>query len=57
MKIGVLTHNYPRFPGDFSGTFVEQLCQELVRQGEKVHVIAPYDAAYTPETWARVSGA
>jgi glycosyltransferase involved in cell wall biosynthesis len=53
MKIGVLTHNYPRFPGDFSGTFVEQLCLELVRQGDEVHVIAPYDAAYTPETLAQ----
>jgi glycosyltransferase involved in cell wall biosynthesis len=53
MKIGVLTHNYPRFSGDFSGPFVEQLCQELVHQGEDVHVIAPYDAAYTPETLAQ----
>lgn len=53
MKIGVLTHNYPRFPGDFSGTFVAQLCDELVRQGEEVHVIAPYDPAYTPEVLAQ----
>ena len=53
MKIGVLTHNYPRFTGDFSGVFVQQLCEEFVRQGEEVHVIAPYDAAYTPETLAQ----
>lgn len=46
MKIGVLTHNYPRFAGDFSGTFVEALCRELVRQGEAVSVLAPYDPAY-----------
>ena len=46
MHIGVLTHNYPRFPGDFSGTFVESLCAELVRQGQQITVWAPYDPAY-----------
>lgn len=48
MHIGVLTHNYPRFPGDFSGVFVEALCREFVRQGQRVTVWAPHDAA-----WAR----
>jgi glycosyltransferase involved in cell wall biosynthesis len=46
MHIGVLTHNYPRFEGDFSGTFVEALCEELAVQGEQVTVWAPYDPAY-----------
>ncbi len=46
MHIGVLTHNYPRFAGDFSGTFVEALCEELAAQGEQVTVWAPYDPAY-----------
>ena len=46
MHIGVLTHNYPRFGGDFSGTFVEALCDELARQGHAVTVWAPYDPAY-----------
>ena len=46
MRIGVLTHNYPRFPGDFSGTFVESLCAEFARQGQEVTVYAPDDAAY-----------
>jgi len=46
MHIGVLTHNYPRFAGDFSGTFVEALCEELARQGQQVTVWAPYDPAY-----------
>jgi glycosyltransferase involved in cell wall biosynthesis len=46
MHIGVLTHNYPRFPGDFSGTFVEALCDELARQGHRITVWAPYDPAY-----------
>jgi glycosyltransferase involved in cell wall biosynthesis len=47
MYIGVLTHNYPRFAGDFSGTFVEALCNELVGQGQRVTVWAPFDPAYT----------
>lgn len=46
MHIGVLTHNYPRFAGDFSGTFVEALCEELATQGQQVTVWAPYDPAY-----------
>jgi glycosyltransferase involved in cell wall biosynthesis len=47
MHIGVLTHNYPRFPGDFSGTFVEALCDELARQDHRVTIWAPYDPAYS----------
>jgi glycosyltransferase involved in cell wall biosynthesis len=46
MKIGVLTHNYPRYRGDFSGRFVEALSEELVAQGHDVTVIAPWDPAY-----------
>lgn len=48
MHIGVLTHNYPRFSGDFSGVFVEALCNELAAQGHRVTVWAPYDPAYDP---------
>lgn len=56
MHIGVLTHNYPRFAGDFSGTFVEALCEEFVTQGRQVTVWAPHDAAYTPDRqWGRQS--
>ncbi len=46
MKIGVLTHNYPRFPGDFSGRFIEALSEELATQGHQVTVLAPWDPAY-----------
>lgn len=46
MHIAVLTHNYPRFPGDFSGNFVASLSQEFCRQGTRVTVIAPWDPAY-----------
>ncbi len=46
MKIGVLTHNYPRYRGDFSGRFIEALSEELARQGHQVTILAPWDAAY-----------
>ena len=54
MHIGVLTHNYPRFAGDFSGTFVESLCEELAVQGQQVTVYAPYDPAYNRPLRAQV---
>ena len=50
MHIGVLTHNYPRFAGDFSGTFVEALCEEFATQGHQVSVWAPYEPAYRRTT-------
>jgi phosphatidyl-myo-inositol dimannoside synthase len=46
MRIGVLTHNYPRFTGDFVGGFIEASCRELARQGHSVTAIAPYDPAF-----------
>lgn len=46
MHIGVLTHNYPRFPGDFSGIFVEALCEEFAVQKQRVTVWMPHDPAY-----------
>jgi len=46
MHIGVLTHNYPRFSGDFSGTFVEALCREFAQQEQQVTIWAPFDSAY-----------
>lgn len=47
LHIGVLTHNYPRFPGDFSGSFIHALCHELAHQGQNLTLFAPYDPAYT----------
>jgi glycosyltransferase involved in cell wall biosynthesis len=46
VKICVLTHNYPRFPGDISGTFIEALSEQLARLGQEVHVLAPYDPRF-----------
>jgi glycosyltransferase involved in cell wall biosynthesis len=56
MRIGVLTHNYPRYPGDFVGNFIEALCRELARQGQDVTVLAPFDTAYD-RPYTEVTGA
>lgn len=50
MKIAVLTHNYPRFPGDFSGNFVAALSRELAHQNALVSVLAPWDPAYQEQS-------
>lgn len=46
MRVLVLTHNLPRFAGDFSGTFIDALSRALVDAGAAVHVVAPHDADY-----------
>ncbi|MGQ9552527.1 MAG: glycosyltransferase [Anaerolineae bacterium] len=46
MRVLVLTHNLPRFSGDFSGTFVDALCRALANQNSRVDVVAPHDVAY-----------
>ncbi|HUV30878.1 MAG TPA: glycosyltransferase family 4 protein [Acidobacteriota bacterium] len=43
-KILILTHNFPRFRGDFSGVFVELLARRLVQHGMAPVVLAPHDA-------------
>lgn len=43
MKIAVLAHSFPRFPGDTHGTFVKHLCEAVARLGHEVHVLIPSD--------------
>lgn len=42
MRILVLTHNYPRFPGDAAGAFVERLARACAADGHEVMVLAPH---------------
>ena len=44
MRICVITHNYPRWPGDACGFFVQELSLALHRLGHEIHVLLPYDA-------------
>ncbi len=44
VRVVFLTHNYPRWPGDLSGSFLGTLAPALVRQGVDVRVVAPSHA-------------
>ncbi len=48
LKVGILTTSFPRFEGDFAGTFVDQYARELARSGCQVKVLAPHDTAVNP---------
>jgi glycosyltransferase involved in cell wall biosynthesis len=41
VRVVFLTHNYPRWPGDFSGAALGALARALVRRGVSVRVVAP----------------
>jgi glycosyltransferase involved in cell wall biosynthesis len=41
VRVVFLTHNYPRWPGDFSGAALGSLARALVRRGISVQVVAP----------------
>jgi len=43
MKIAVLAHSFPRYPGDSHGPFVERLSQELAALGHQIDVLVPDD--------------
>jgi glycosyltransferase involved in cell wall biosynthesis len=43
VRVVFLTHNFPRWPGDLSGSFLGTLAAALVRRGHDVRVIAPSD--------------
>lgn len=42
MRILVVTHNYPRFPGDPAGAYVARLARAAADGGAEVRVIAPH---------------
>ena len=44
LKVAVMAHSFPRFPGDTHGTFVKSLSVELAGLGHEVHVLVPWDA-------------
>jgi glycosyltransferase involved in cell wall biosynthesis len=43
LRIAVLAHSFPRFPGDTHGPFVKRLAEELARLGHEVWVLVPFD--------------
>lgn len=49
MRILVLAHSYPRFPGDSCGPFVEDLNEAHAAAGHSVRALLPYDTAIARE--------
>lgn len=43
----MVTTSYPRFPGDFVGTFMEPIAKGVAALGHEVHVVAPWDPRIT----------
>jgi glycosyltransferase involved in cell wall biosynthesis len=41
VRVVFVTHNYPRWPGDYSGAALGALARALVRRGVAVRVVAP----------------
>jgi glycosyltransferase involved in cell wall biosynthesis len=41
-RILVVTHNYPRFPGDPAGAFVARIAEGVAARGYEVEVVAPH---------------
>lgn len=44
IKLLILTHNFPRFAGDFAGVFIALLARRLPEYGIDPIVLAPHDA-------------
>ena len=42
-RLLILTHNYPRYPGDHAGVFISLLCRRLVNELIQPIVLAPHD--------------
>lgn len=43
MNVLFITHNYPRYQGDYSGVFLHTLARRLADEGISVTVVAPHD--------------
>lgn len=43
LRLLILTHNYPRYKGDYAGIFIALLAKNLIKHGIKPIVLAPHD--------------
>lgn len=49
MRVAVLAHSFPRFPGDTHGPFVKQLSEALAAKGHQVWALVPFDPELRPD--------
>ena len=55
MRLLVVTHNYPRFPGDPAGVYVRRLAEAARDVGHEVLVLAPMVSFEVDENEARIA--
>jgi glycosyltransferase involved in cell wall biosynthesis len=48
LRVLTLTHNYPRFPGDPAGAFVQRIAAGAAARGHQVEVVAPHAPGTAP---------
>src|SRR5687767_2619031 len=51
MRVLHVTHNFPRWAGDFSGNFLLSLAREQVALGDDVTVVAPHAVGAAEGEW------
>lgn len=49
MRIAVLAHSFPRFPGDTHGPFVKRLSEAVAGRGHEVFALVPFDPELRPD--------
>lgn len=42
MKIAMLTSSYPKWPGEMTAPFIEEIASSVAARGHEVHVLMPY---------------
>src|SRR5215208_608220 len=45
MRILMLTSSYPKYAGEITAPFIEEIAASMVRRGHSVHVLAPHHPA------------
>ena len=48
LRVLTITHNYPRFPGDPAGAFVQRIAAGAAAHGHQVEVVAPHAPGTAP---------
>jgi glycosyltransferase involved in cell wall biosynthesis len=52
LKIMMLTTSFPRFQRDSAGVFIRSLCEQLIKKGHDITVLAPHSPeAHRNENW------
>ncbi len=54
-RVCFLTTSYPRWEGDFAGSFVCKFAEHLISSGSLVTVVAPHDVRMNSSSWSQAT--